>query len=132
MTVAKKISTGFVVGALTLGLAGGIYTPAVAEECKGETKTEVVSVDFITGGQTNEVKLDSCKVQNMIDGYGQVKDAAGLAGLLGSGYWPVGVSGGIFFGWAWNNQEKLKECAQDGNGVTFTEINGIITGCSSQ
>mgnify|MGYP006954548309 CR=1 FL=1 len=47
----------------------------------------------MNGGQTEEIKVDSCKTQEMIDAYANVKDATGLAGLLGSKYWPVGVSG---------------------------------------
>lgn len=35
----------------------------------------------MTGGQTEVIKVDSCKTQEMIDAYADVKDGAGLAGL---------------------------------------------------
>lgn len=66
------------------GLIGaGVASPAFAEECKGENSSEVTSVDFMTGGQTEEIKVDSCKTQEMIDAYANVKDGAGLAGIFG-------------------------------------------------
>ena len=133
MKMKKVISSAMATSLLATGLIGaGVASPAFAEECKGENSSEITSVDAMNGGQTEEIKVDSCKTQEMIDAYANVKDAAGLAGLLGSKYWPVGVSGGVLLGWAWANQNALKDCAKDGNGVTYTQINGIVTGCSSQ
>lgn len=129
----KIISSGMATSILATGLIGaGAASPAFAEECKGENSSKVTSVDFVTGGQTEEIKVDSCKTQEMIDAYANVKDGAGLAGLLGARYWPAGVSAGVLFGWAWANQSAVKDCAKGGNGVSYTQINGIVTGCSSQ
>lgn len=33
-------------------------------------------------------------------------------------FFAVGVSGGVLFGWAWANQNALKDCTKDGNGVS--------------
>lgn len=68
----------------------------------------------------------------MVDAYGQVKDAAGLGGLLGAKWWPAGVTGGIFFAWAWSNQNAIKNCAANGSGIQFEKINGFVSGCSPQ
>lgn len=88
--------------------------------------------DPVSGAETWEVKVDSCKVGELIDGYGRVKDANGLAGLLGAKWWPVGAAAGLFFGWAWGNQEAVKSCAAPGTGIKFTEATGIVTACSAQ
>jgi hypothetical protein len=127
----KFFSSVIAVSLISGGLLGlGVSSAQAA--CNGENSYKVVSSDPLTGGQTAEVKVDSCKVQQLIDSYGQVKDAAGLAGLLGAGYWPVGVTGGLFYGWAWLNQGLIKDCANAGSGIKFREINGIVSGCSGQ
>ncbi|MCT1368013.1 hypothetical protein [uncultured Kocuria sp.] len=110
--------------------ATALTTPSMAA-CNGSNSRDVVSADPM-GGETHDVKIDSCKVQELIDGYSNVKDAAGLTGLLGAAWWPAGVVAGTFFGWAWANQSAVKDCAKDGKGVSFTEVNGIVTSCSAQ
>lgn len=83
---------------LATGVAGISAAPAQAA-CSGENSRDAVSVDPMTGGEIHDVKVESCKAQQLIDGYGNVKGGAGLAGLLGAGWWPAGVTGGLFFGW---------------------------------
>lgn len=132
-TFTKGMSTAMTTAVLAASLLGvGAVTQPAAAACSGENSRNVVVVDPATGGETTDVKIDSCKTQELIDAYGKVKDGAGLTGLLGAKWWPAGVTAGVFFGWAWLNQDTLKDCASKGTGVKFTEINGIVTGCSAQ
>lgn len=113
-------------------LAGGgilASTPsALAQECVGAN--DRVPLDQLLVSYS--VKVDSCKVEELVGAYGQVMNAAGLAGLLGARWWPVGVGAGAFFGWAWENQNRVRECAAAGSGIEFLETQGFVTGCSPQ
>lgn len=95
---------------------------AFAQQCVG--RTERVNLDY--NDVSYAVKVDSCKAQQLVDAYGNVKDEAGLAGLLGARWWPVGVASGVFFAWAWNNQAQVKGAAAAGRGVEFIQAHGVI------
>lgn len=112
------LATGLLFG----GIALTDPHPAFAQACVGEN--ERVAQDFSDVGYT--IKIDSCHAAALVDSYGDVKDAAGLAGALGAKWWPVGVASGIFFAWAWNNQAEIKSAAAAGRGVQFDQQNGII------
>jgi hypothetical protein len=102
--------------------------PALAEQCVGSNGREAQDfsdVQYVTN-------IDSCKANELVDDYGRVKDASGLAGALGAKWWPVGTVTGAFFAWAWNNQEHIKGAAAAGRGVQFTQVNGIIMEASPQ
>jgi hypothetical protein len=71
-------------------------------------------------------KIDSCKAEELMDAYGDVKDAAGLAALLGARWWPVGTASAVFYAWSWNNQALVREAARAGRGVEFVDANGVI------
>jgi hypothetical protein len=72
------------------------------------------------------VRLDSCKAQELVDAYGNVKDASGLAGALGAQWWPVGTAGGVLVGWARHNQAQVKGAAAAGRGAEFLLVNGVV------
>jgi hypothetical protein len=95
---------------------------AFAQECVG--RTERVNLDY--NDVILAVKINSCKAQQLVDAYGNVKDEAGLMGLLGARWWPVGAASGVLFAWAWNNQSKVKGAASAGRGVEFIEAHGVI------
>lgn len=110
---------------------GGVLTSissALAQQCVGVN--ERVPLDQML--VTYSVKVDSCKVEELVGAYGQVMNASGLAGLLGARWWPVGVGAGVFFGWAWDNQNRVRECAAAGSGIEFIETQGFVNGCSAQ
>lgn len=116
----------------TAGVSVGTAQSASAASCKGSNSRDLVVADPRTGGQTWDVKVDSCKANQLVDAYGKAKDAAGLVGMLGAKWWPVGVTSGITFGWAWANQESVKSCASKGTGIKFKEVNGVVMSCSAQ
>jgi hypothetical protein len=95
---------------------------AFAAGCVGVN--DRVAQDVSDVGYT--IKVDSCKATELVDAYGDVKDAAGLAGALGARWWPVGTAGGVLFGWAWHNQAAVKRAATAGRGVQFDMQNGIV------
>ncbi|WP_448389794.1 hypothetical protein [Microbacterium aurum] len=117
-------------------LAGGLAGPAqaaTAATCKGVNKHEwVMYPDPNTGASMEDTYLDSCKVKSLRDKYGQAKDAAGLAALLGSRWWPVGVTAGVMYAWAWNNQTQLNGCSKNNTGVRIRQWNGLVIGCYAQ
>ena len=119
-----------------LAFAGGVCAMAQpiaeAETCSGTTGRTVESVNPLTGGETWNVKLDSCKTKELIDAYGDVKDATSLTGLLAAKKWQIGVAAGVVYGWAWKNQSAVKSCAAGGKAIQFKEVNGVITGCEAQ
>ncbi|MEU4014303.1 hypothetical protein AB0E56_03470 [Microbacterium sp. NPDC028030] len=118
--------------ALIAGLTVGSPTIAEAATCAGINSRTIVTFDYSTGVAVEDIMIDSCKVKTLISKYGVVKDAAGLAGLLGAGFWPAGVTAGALFGWAWNNQSQLIGCSSGGRGVRLRQWAGLITGCYSQ
>ncbi len=95
---------------------------AFAEQCVGVNGMELISM----GGETMSGKMDSCQAQQLVDAYGNAKDASGLAGALGAKWWPVGVVSGVFFASAWNNQVKVKNAAAAGRGIELILIHGVI------
>lgn len=129
---AVRLTAMLLVAALAVfGLQAAGALPAEAA-CKGKNVRTLVQIDYSTGVTVYDVKIDSCKASQLVGKYGTVRDATGLAGALGSKWWPVGVASGVFYAWAWANQSKLKKCAKGGKGVNFREWAGIITSCSSQ
>lgn len=133
MTTAKTKVATLLAGAV---LAGGGAVAAVAPPadaaCKGKNERELVSLATQTDTETYSVKVDSCRASKMVNDFGNAKDAAGLAGMLGAKWWPAGAASGVFFGWAWNNQSEIKGCESKHTGIKFKEINGMITSCSAQ
>lgn len=115
---------------LSAGLIAGPASPSEAA-CKGSTSSKVVSTDE-NGGQTKQVKINSCKAKDLVKAYDSAKNASGLAGMLGAKWWPVGVAGGAFYGWAWANQSAVEKCSKSGKGIQFTEYAGTVMGCESQ
>lgn len=101
---------------------------AFAQQCVGDT--EKVSLDF--SDVHHLVKIDSCKAEELVDAYGNVKDEAGLVAMLGARWWPVGVASGVLFAWAWNNQAEVKRAAAAGRGVEFDETMGIVMNARPQ
>ena len=95
---------------------------AFAQECVGVD--ERLNTDF--SDVHHLVMIDSCKALELVDAYGNVKDTAGLAAMLGAKWWPVGVSSAALFGWAWNNQAQVRGAARAGQGVEFVSANGVI------
>jgi hypothetical protein len=102
--------------------------PAFAQQCVG--RNERVNLDYNDVGYS--VKIDSCKAQELVDAYGDVKDAAGLAGALGAKWWPVGAASGVLFAWAWNNQAQVKGAAAAGRGVEFDMMHGVVMNAGPQ
>jgi hypothetical protein len=95
---------------------------AFAQQCMG--RNERVALDY--SDVSYSIRMDSCKAQQLVDTYGDVKDAAGLTGALAAKWWPVGTVSGVFFGWAWNNQAQVRGAAAAGRGVEFLQLNGVI------
>jgi hypothetical protein len=121
---AVRFCTAILASVILIGGASIIAPPpAFAQQCVG--RTERVSIDYVDVAYA--VKIDSCKAQELVDTYGDVKDAAGLAGALGAKWWPVGTASGILFAWAWNNQAKVKGAATAGRGVEFLELHGVVS-----
>lgn len=72
--------------AVLLLAGGGVLTStssALAQQCVGVN--ERVPLDQML--VTYSVKVDSCKVEELVGAYGQVMNASGLAGLLGARWW---------------------------------------------
>ena len=121
-----------------LAFAGGVCAMAQpiaeAETCSGTTGRTVESVNPLTGGETWNVKLDSCKARELVDAYSDVKDGAAYASMLTSrsNSWQIGAASAIVFGWAWKNQMAVRNCTAGGKGIQFKEVNGIITECKAQ
>lgn len=128
----RRVPAAVAAGTLVATLLVGIPAVADAAPCLGNNSRTLVTFDYSTGVTVEDIRIDSCKVKTLISKYGVVKDAAGLAGLLGARFWPVGVTSGIVFGWAWNNQSQLIGCSRSGKGVRLRQWAGIITGCYSQ
>jgi hypothetical protein len=101
---------------------------ASAQECVGDN--ERVNLDY--NDVSYLVKIDSCKAQELVDTYGDVKDAAGLAGALGAKWWPVGTASGVLFAWAWNNQAQVRGAAAAGRGVEFVMAHGVVVDARPQ
>jgi hypothetical protein len=123
-STAVRFCTALLASMILIGGASfAAPPPAFAQQCIG--RTERVSIDYVDVAYA--VKIDSCKAQELVDSYGDVKDAAGLAGALGAKWWPVGTASGILFAWAWNNQAQVKRAATGGRGVEFLELHGVIS-----
>jgi len=120
---AGRLCTTALATAFMIGGASFIAPQtAAAQQCVGVNErlnTDVSDVHHLT-------KIDSCKAEELMDAYGDVKDAAGLAALLGAKWWPVGTASAVFFGWAWNNQAQVRGAARAGQGVEFVDANGVI------
>lgn len=128
MPTLRRTATRFCVAILastTLTAASSLIDPqlAFAQQCVG--RTERISIDYVDVAYA--VKVDSCKAQELVDAYGDVKDAAGLAGALGAKWWPIGTASGVFFAWAWNNQAQVRGAATAGRGVEFLELHGVVS-----
>lgn len=123
---ARTVTAGAAALALTAGAAITIAAPAPAEECVGTNDRVQITYD------TAEVRMDSCQARDLVNAYGDVKDATGLATMFGAKWPQVSWLGGVFFAWAWNNEARIKECEVAHTGVTYSEINGIIVSCSPQ
>jgi hypothetical protein len=120
---AVRLCAVFLASAIMVGGVSLIDSQfAFAQQCEG--RTERVNLDY--NDVTHAVKIDSCKAQQLVDAYGNVKDEAGLMGLLGARWWPIGAASGVLFGWAWNNQAKVKGAATAGRGVEFIESHGVV------
>jgi len=128
----RRFAAAIVATALVSAILIGTPAAAVAGPCRGNNSRTLVTFDYSTGVTVEDIRIDSCKVKTLISKYGVVKDAAGLAGLLGARFWPVGVTAGVVFGWAWNNQSQLIGCSRSGKGVRLRQWAGIIAGCYSQ
>lgn len=128
----KKVVTGLAVVAPSISLAAGAPSTAEAASCRGINSRTILTFDYSTGVTVEDIMIDSCKVKSIISKYGVAKDAAGLVGLLGAGFWPAGVTAGVVFGWAWNNQSQLIGCSSGGKGIRLRQWAGMITGCYSQ
>ena len=128
----RRFAAAIVATALVSAILIGTPAAAFAGPCRGNNSRTLVTFDYSTGVTVEDIRIDSCKVKTLISKYGVVKDAAGLAGLLGARFWPVGVTAGVFFGWAWNNQSQLIGCSRSGKGIRLRQWAGIITGCYSQ
>jgi hypothetical protein len=121
---AARLCAALLASAIMIGSASLIDPQlAFAQSCAG--RNERVNIDYVDVARA--VKIDSCKAQQLVDTYGDVKDAAGLAGALGAKWWPVGTASGVLFAWAWNNQAQVRGAAAAGRGVEFLELHGIIT-----
>jgi hypothetical protein len=127
-----KLSAALIAVALAISQGVGIPQAAQAATCKGNNSRVLVTFDYTTGVTVEDTSIDSCKVKTLIAKYGTVKDAAGLAGLLGARFWPVGATAGVLFAWAWNNQSQLIGCSKSGKGVRVRQWAGIVVGCYSQ
>lgn len=125
----QKIQRVIVAGLSSAILASGVFAlsaPPAQAACSGVNARDQITVD------TAEVKMDSCAANGLVNGYSDVKSATGLATLIGNKYPAVSFISAPFFAWAWANQSKVRNCAAGNTGVAFTEINGIVTGCSAQ
>lgn len=122
--LASVVISGVMFGGLSVA---GPYV-AFAEQCVGTNEREPLDND----GVSFSVKINSCKAQELVDAYGDAKDAAGLVGALGAKWWPVGIASGVFFGWSWQNQSQVKGAAAAGRGVEFLEVEGVIMQARAQ
>lgn len=133
MKKSKLISAITAPALLAAGLVGIGSSPAHA--CSGETKVEVVSVDFITGGEIREISANSCSVDQLKDEYSRISSWTGMVGTGVASYF-FGTVGGAtattVAAWGYYNQTALEDCSKAGTGVRYTEINGIVTGCTAQ
>lgn len=123
---SKKAGAFVASGALAAGVVSTVPMAAQAEECVGESGRNQITYD------TAEVMMDSCQARDLVNAYGDVQDAIGLGGLIGAKYPAASWLAAPFYGWAWNNKAKVRDCEVAHTGVTYTEINGIITSCSPQ
>lgn len=122
----KKIAVmSIAVSALAVGTVGLTTAPAQAA-CVGDNGRNQITWD------TAEVKMDSCVSRDLVNAYGDVKDATGLATMIGTKWSGVGYLSAPFFGWAWRNGSAVRGCEVDHTGITYTEINGIIVSCAPQ
>lgn len=120
---AVRLCAVVLASAITIGSASLINPRlAFAEQCVGSNE----KIWWDNRDVEHTVKIDSCKANELVDAYGDVKDAAGLTGALGAKWWPVGVASGIFFEWAWSNQAEIKSAAAAGRGVEFDDEYGIV------
>lgn len=129
----KKALAALATAAILIGGIVGPVEAASAATCNGVNKHVWVSYpDPNTGVGVEDVYLDSCKVKNLRDKFGSAKDAISLGALLGASFWPIGVTGGVLFAWAWNNQAQLTGCSQNNKGVRIRMWAGLVTGCYAQ
>ena len=79
MLGTKRIA---VATASILTFAGGVCAMAQpiaeAEVCNGATGRTIESVNPLTGGETWQVKLDSCKARELVDAYSDDKGCCRL------------------------------------------------------
>ena len=126
---AVRLCAAALASAILVGGASFIAPQtAFAQECVGAN--ERVALDFSDVHYL--IKIDSCKAEELMDAYGDVKDAAGLAALLVARWWPVGTSSAIFYAWAWNNQAKVRDAARAGQGVEFDQAMGVVVNARPQ
>ena len=127
MIAAIKKTTAVTVFATLVGFGvlGGAAAPAQAA-CVGENARHQVTWD------TAEVKMDSCVSRDLVNAYGDVGSATGLATLIGAKWPGVSYLMAPFYAWAWNNGARVRDCEVAHTGITFNEISGIIVGCTSQ
>lgn len=130
--LSLKVSGLLLAVFLAMSGSAAVSASADAAACKGKTSHEIVSIDYMTGSTYEVTYLNSCKARSLVNAYNNAQSAAGLAGALGSKWWPVGVVSGIVTGWAWHNGAKLKSCAAKGTGIKFNQGLGIVLGCSAQ
>lgn len=125
----KKIQNAVVTGVASAMVAIGAIAvaPDSAEAaCAGSNARNQITVD------TAEVRMDSCVANDLVNGYGDAKDASALAALVGAKYPAVSFLAAPFYAWAWANQSTVRNCAANNTGIVFTEVNGIIMSCSAQ
>src|SRR5699024_7484641 len=82
-TMYKKIQNAVVTGVATAMVAIGAIAvaPDSAEAaCAGSNARNQITVD------TAEVRMDSCVANDLVNGYGDAKDASALAALVGAKY----------------------------------------------
>src|SRR5699024_736836 len=94
--------------------------------CAGSNARNQITVD------TAEVRMDSCVANDLVNGYGDAKDASALAALVGAKYPVVSFLAEPFYAWSWVNQSTVRECSTNNSGIVFTEVKGIIMSCSAQ
>lgn len=104
--------------------------PGHAAECRG-------SNDFVVEGDASgaiyeTVTADSCKSVELVNKLGDVKDAAGLTGLMTTKWPQAGPVAGVVFTWAWFNQARVRDCVAGGTGVAITLVNGLAVACRAQ
>ncbi|MGQ0577125.1 MAG: hypothetical protein ACT4RN_23420 [Pseudonocardia sp.] len=121
-TVVALATTAAVFGAGPVSASPASLNPvgpiAFAQQCIGENGTESFQIELAY------IKIDSCRAQELVDSYGNAKDAAGLTGALGAKWWPVGVASGAFFAWAWLNQSQIKSAAAADSGQANLPVGG--------